>query len=106
MITPVTSAAQIAHALETFIRGRFQVASNDIYLDHHTDLWTEGYIDSLGIVELIQFMESSFQVSIPSDMLFDPDFVRISGMARLICQLADGGVREAAAEAQTCQRAG
>jgi acyl carrier protein len=85
------STEQVASALEAFIRGRFQVRPDDGYFSAETDLWGEGYLDSLGVVELVHFIEGEFRVSVPTEMLFDPDFVRISGMARLIHQLTSAG---------------
>jgi acyl carrier protein len=87
-----TSVTQVALALETFIRARFQVPADDPRFDHEIDLWTEGYLDSLGVVEVIEFVQETFNIVIPNELLFDPDFVRISGMSRLISQLADDSV--------------
>jgi acyl carrier protein len=83
------SIDQIASTLDAFVRERFQVRPDDNYFNAETDLWGEGYLDSLGVVELVHFIETKFRVSVPTEMLFDSDFVRISGMARLIQQLAD-----------------
>jgi acyl carrier protein len=98
------SCAQIADILDDFIRERFQVRPDDSYFTRETDLWSEGYLDSLGIVELVQFIEDSFPISIPSEMLFDPDFVCINGMARLVNQLSNGTVAAAEQEPATFPR--
>lgn len=83
------SVTLVAAALETFIRTRFEVTPDDSRFDRETDLWTEGYLDSLGIVELVEFLQETFNIVIPNELLFDPDFVRINGMSRLISRLAD-----------------
>jgi acyl carrier protein len=83
-------AEEIAVALESFIRDRFEVAPDDPYFDRETDLWTEGYVDSQGIVEIIEFLQDRFRVAIPNELLFEPEFVRISGIGKLIARLANG----------------
>ena len=81
------SPAQIAQEVERFIRVRFQVSPDDSMFGADSDLWDEGYLDSLGITEVIAFLESRFTVHIPTHILFDPDFVRINGIARLTFEL-------------------
>jgi acyl carrier protein len=83
-------AEEIAVALESFIRDRFEVAPDDPYFDRDTDLWTEGYVDSQGIVEILEFLQERFRVVIPNDLLFEPEFVRINGIGRLVARLASG----------------
>jgi acyl carrier protein len=81
------SPTQIAQELERFIRTRFQVSADDFTFGEDTNLWDEGYLDSLGITEVIAFLESRFKVRVSTDVLFDPDFVCIHGMARLTFEL-------------------
>jgi acyl carrier protein len=78
-----TSPTQIALEVERFIRTRFRVSRDDSTFGKDTNLWDEGYVDSLGVTEVIAFLEGRFAIKIPSDMLFDPDFVCINGIARL-----------------------
>ncbi len=87
----ISSNADIAQTLEAFIRKRFQVSPDDAYFNQDTNLWSEGYLDSLGTVELINFLQNRFHFSMPPDeLLFHPDFVNIRGIARLVFQVADG----------------
>jgi len=83
----VVSSAEIAQEVERFIRARFQVSPDDSTFGADSDLWDEGYLDSLGITEVIAFLECRFTVHIPTYILFDPAFVRINGMARLTFEL-------------------
>lgn len=73
-----------AARLEGFIRQHFQVPSDDEQFTRRVHLWEEGYADSIGAVELVAFMEETFAVTIPEAALFDPNFVCIDGMARII----------------------
>ena len=76
-----------AEAIEQFIRERFQVSGSDAGFTRQAHLWEEGYIDSIGIVEIIGFLESTFGVQIPEEALFSQDFTHIDGIARTIVGL-------------------
>jgi acyl carrier protein len=82
-LTPETCSA----ALEAFIRRNFHIEENDPYFDWNVRLWEEGYVDSTGLVEVIAFLEETFDVSITEEMLFSPDFTNIAGMSRLVAGL-------------------
>jgi acyl carrier protein len=52
-------------------------------------------VDSIGVTEVIAFVEEAFHVTVPDEALFSPDFVHIDGIARIVCGLAgiDGPVQ-------------
>lgn len=75
---------RVAEDLERFIRRQFQIPASDEQFTRHVNLWEAGYVDSIGVAEVIAFLEDTFEVRIPGDTLFDPDFVHIEGMARII----------------------
>lgn len=77
----------IAASLELFIRQQFQVAADDAHFTRRIHLWESGYVDSIGIAEVIAFLEGTFEVTVPDEALFSPDFVHIDGIARIICGL-------------------
>jgi acyl carrier protein len=77
----------IIDRLEAFVREVGQVDPDDPDFTRETDLWDMGYLDSNGVVELIVFIESEFGVEVPEEALFDPDFTRLSGIARVIDDL-------------------
>ena len=83
------SPNDFAERLEAFVRERFMVATDDEGFDRHVNLWEEGYVDSLGSVELIEFVESSLSVTLPTSVLFDPQFTSIAGIAKLAVALMD-----------------
>lgn len=74
----------IASTLEWFIRDRFKVPPQDQMFSRTVMLWDEGYVDSIGIAEVIAFLESTFEVTISNDVLFSQDFTNIDGIARLV----------------------
>jgi acyl carrier protein len=74
----------IESAVEEFVRGRFSVRPDDDHFDRDVNLWEDGYVDSRGAVEMIAFLESRFAITLPEEVLFDPEFTYIRGIARLI----------------------
>ena len=76
-----------AIVLDAFIRKNFLVRPDDAYFDGNVNLWEQGYVDSTGVIEVIVFLEETFNVTIPDEMLFSPDFTSISGMSKLIAEL-------------------
>lgn len=87
---PSSTVEIIAAQLETFIRERFQVPPDDRNFTRTVSLWDEGYIDSIGVAEMIAFLEATFGVTISNDVVFSQDFTHISGIARLVLQLQQG----------------
>lgn len=76
-----------AGAIERFVRERFQIAATDDLFSRRVNLWEEGYVDSLGVVEVIEFLERRFAVKLPEEVIFDPDFTSIEGIARHVVGL-------------------
>ena len=72
----------IAERLETFIRERFAVAESDPRFGRDVMLFDAGYVDSMGVNEVLVFLEKEFEVSIPDEVLLDDSFQTIEGMAR------------------------
>jgi acyl carrier protein len=78
---------RIALDIERFIRERFQIAHNESGFTRRVNLWEEGYVDSLGVVEVIAFLESRFRVKLPEEVVFSPEFTNIEDIARFVLSL-------------------
>jgi acyl carrier protein len=74
----------IQNTLEQYIRQHFGVGDQDEFFSATLNLWEEGYIDSTGIVELIAFIEEQFSLTLPDEVIFEPEFGTIAGMAERI----------------------
>jgi acyl carrier protein len=95
----------IAHQIASFVRERFQVSETDSTFTHDAHLWEEGFIDSMGVVELIVFLQDRFNVEIPPDALFDENYTSITGLARLITKLnGSGPIVEPSQRNESCCR--
>jgi acyl carrier protein len=82
-----TFKTTIASRIEEYIRNQYRVSSSDTYFSTEVNLWEEGYLDSLGVVEVISFVETTFEVTIPEIALFSEDFTNINGMAGIVADL-------------------
>ena len=78
---------QIAAELEDFIRQYFQVPADDEFFTRVVNLWEEGYVDSIGVVETMAHIEETYEITLPEEIVFDPKFTHINGMAELIGRL-------------------
>ena len=76
----------LASELDAFIRERFRVAPDDALFHRDTNVWEEGYVDSAGVVEVFAFLEAKVGDCLPEELLFNPDFVTVRGMARLVAE--------------------
>jgi acyl carrier protein len=74
----------VAAAVEEFARREFSIKASDQRFDRTVDLFEDGYVDSIGVIELIQFLESTYAMDIPEEDLFSPEFSTIDGIARIV----------------------
>ncbi len=80
----------IAVELETFLRRNFHIAVDDPGFTRRVNLWDEGYVDSAGVVETVAFIEGRWHITLPEQVLFDPSFTHVDGMAALIAGVLRG----------------
>ncbi len=72
--------------IEEFIRSQFSVSPTDPGFGRSADLFEEGYVDSVGVVEVLEFLNEEFDVEIPDDDLLSDDFSNIAGIARIVAR--------------------
>jgi acyl carrier protein len=53
-----------------------------------TDIYEGGLVDSIGVIELLTFLEGEYGIEIPEDDLLSGDFSRIDGIAGIVARLA------------------
>lgn len=85
MTAPLLASA-IADQVEEFVRTVGQVAPDDPQFSQDIELFDAGYLDSLGVVRLILFIESTFTVALDDGILLDKRFTTIAGIAELLSQ--------------------
>ena len=76
----------VEQRIEGFIRTQFSISPTDPWFDREADLFEQGYVDSVGVVELLGFLQKDFDVEIPDDDLLTDDFSNIAGITRIVLQ--------------------
>lgn len=74
---------QISIALKQFILEKFPLARKR-GIDHDTFLLQSGIVDSLGILELVAFIENEFGITVSDDELMPENFQNIAMMTSFV----------------------
>jgi acyl carrier protein len=84
--------ADVAERVEHYIRIQFRVAAGDTRFSRSLPLFESGYVDSVGVVELLSFLSEEFAVDLPDDALMSDEFSTINGIAAVVsrCEVANG----------------
>jgi acyl carrier protein len=77
----------VQERIERFIRDQFMVRADDPRFSRTTDLYENGFVDSVGVVELLAFIDEEFGVEIPEPLLLSKDFSNIDGIAGIVNRL-------------------
>jgi len=83
----ILNAQPVADQLAAFVRERFQISASDTNFSYDVHLWDQSYVDSVGILEILAFLEGQFAVRIPENALFEEDRATVNGLAGLVTQL-------------------
>lgn len=75
---------QVEQIVEEYVRVRFRVQEDDELFSRDVNMWENGYVDSAGVVEMLAFLESRFEIKIGEEAFFDPDFTNIRGISRTV----------------------
>ena len=78
------SLDEIAGTIEGFIRREFRVMNDDDRFSRGVHLYESGYVDSVGVVELIAFIESTFHVQLGDEHIFNGQFTTINGISGVV----------------------
>lgn len=79
---------EIADRLEVFIRTHYSINADDLGFTRDVDLFDLGYVDSIGLVELLGFIKTSFEVDVNDDDLLSDKCSYIHGMSQIFCHQA------------------
>ncbi|HEX6449020.1 MAG TPA: phosphopantetheine-binding protein [Trebonia sp.] len=74
----------VADEVERFIREVGQVSEDDVDFTRQVQLFCSGYLDSLGVAQLIAYIEEEFQLELSDDELSDPAFQSIDGISAIV----------------------
>jgi methoxymalonate biosynthesis acyl carrier protein len=79
----------VAARIESFVRETFDVAPEDPNFGRQLDLFEYGYVDSVGLTELLAFVEDEFGIEVPDEELLSDEFASIEGISRVLTRLHD-----------------
>jgi acyl carrier protein len=82
--------AEIAERIERYVRIQFRVVPGDARFSRTVPLFEAGYVDSVGVVELLAFLSEEFAVHLPDDALMSDSFSTIDGITSIIYRHRDG----------------
>lgn len=82
--------AEIAERIERYVRIQFRVVPGDARFSRSVRLFEAGYVDSVGVVELLAFLSEEFAVDLPDDALMSDGFSTIDGITAIIYRHRDG----------------
>ena len=74
----------ICDTISLFIKKRFLYSIDDIELNVKASLLEEGTIDSTGVLELIEFLETTYRIEMYDEELTPQNLDSIEGIARYV----------------------
>ena len=77
----------IADRIEKFLREQYFIADDDPGFTRTVDIYESGYVDSVGVVELLAFIDEEFGIEVPETELLSDEFSNIDGIARIVAEL-------------------
>jgi acyl carrier protein len=83
-------AETIARELEAFLRERLNIRRDDPFFTRSVHLFEQGYLDSAGVVETIAHLERRYGIKLEDEVVFDPNFTHVSGMAEVVARTLAG----------------
>lgn len=61
-----------------------------VRVDGHENLFETGVLDSMGLVQLVTFLEERFQIRMTEGDLGSPQFTYLEGLVRIVLRHQDG----------------
>jgi acyl carrier protein len=81
---PGDETEAIASRIESFVREIGQIGADEDQFARDSNLYEEGWLDSMGSMRLLDFLESVFEITLSDDDLMSPQFTTINGMSEII----------------------
>lgn len=78
------TAAEILQRTRAYVLENFLYMRRDPKLDHDDPLLATGVIDSLGVMELVGFVEQTFQVQVDPADITEEHFGTLNAIARYV----------------------
>jgi acyl carrier protein len=89
-MTTVSRPEDVAAILTAFVRENFMYARPDAPLAGDARLLEHGIIDSMGIVEIMEFLQTRFGVAVRDDEITEENLGTIDAITRYVLARSDG----------------
>jgi acyl carrier protein len=76
----------ISKDIQQFLKSR-GFLDEKISLDEHQSLTETGVIDSIGLLQLVDYLESSYKIEIPMEMITPDNFDTLAGISQSVMNL-------------------
>jgi acyl carrier protein len=80
----------VVSAVRTYVRENFLYAKPDAALADDASLLEQGVIDSMGVVELVEFLQGTFGIHVEDDEITEDNLGTIRAIARYVLQKRNG----------------
>jgi acyl carrier protein len=90
--TPELTAAAIADRARAYVRDNFLYMRPDWPLKDDAPLLGSGVIDSIGVIELVEFLQREFACSIGEDEITEANLGSLGAIARFVHSKRNGKV--------------
>lgn len=88
--------AQIVARLRDFIEENFLYMRPDFELQNDQSLMSNGIVDSMGVMEMIQFLEEEFGVEVSDEEITEENLGSLDAIAGFVARRSSGGDRQPA----------
>jgi acyl carrier protein len=76
----------ISKDIQQFLKSRGFLGEK-VSLDDHESLTETGVIDSIGLLQLVDYLESSYKVEIPVEIITPDNFDTLAGISQSVMNL-------------------
>jgi acyl carrier protein len=80
----VKSIMEVKEQIKQYIAENFLFSSNGFNMDDDESFLEAGVVDSLGVVELVSFVEETYNIEVPDDDIVPDNFDSVDNLAGYI----------------------
>lgn len=80
---------EVKEQIKQYIAENFLFSSNGFSLDEDESFLEAGVVDSLGVVELVAFVEETYGIDVPDDDIVPDNFDSVDNLAAYIARRAN-----------------